>query len=118
MAENLYFIAPRLTAVTLGRSEGPIEPELTKIFKEAKKFVKLKLVWTRIIGELLTFLNADLESLIIDHCHYMKSLYLCEAIGRFQSLKHLEISAYIELDNSILQALVYNTYISKTMDQA
>lgn len=48
MAKDLYLIASRLTALILGLSTGLIEPNLIKLFKEAKKFVKLRLVETTV----------------------------------------------------------------------
>ncbi|KOX75252.1 Putative RNA-binding protein EEED8.10 [Melipona quadrifasciata] len=116
MGKDLYSIAPRLTELTIGPSDGLVEPELIKILKEAKKLVKFRMIYTIVTGKLLTYLNPNLEILIVQHCHHVKSSHMCEAIERLQNLKHLEITACPKLDDSVLRALINNTNISKTIE--
>ena len=115
MADDLLFIAPKLTALTLGPSTVAIDSELTEVFKEAKKLVELTLSETFITGESLTFLNTNLETLIIEKCEYVESSHICETIRRLRILEHLEVNTCAKLDDSILRAIVYNTSISKTV---
>ena len=72
MAKNVCLKTSRVSALTLGPSKGPIEPEKIKVIKEAEQLVELALLQTTITGKSLRFLNTDVESLIIDHFLYIR----------------------------------------------